>query len=859
MGPRKRAKPNPKTEPVKDAAVSKEGPVTEGVTADTDRPEGERSSKDGEPVKSGPEGGMKTPRASRSWYGGTWSGKSKGAPVTQVARESISAAGSKLFVADSDEGQKSDSPASLKQKPALHKSPSLYLSRAMGSSTRSLPVATTTTTKLNVSGSSTDPQEHGKEGDRRKGGEKGSTAGLAGGEVDKARMAEAQGDKASTGAAETIREDTGKDEVAGAEYVPASASTGWFGWLSRPASTPERGAEKARQGEPPEDSPVTQLGQTPLQQSEVNEQDDTPVEGINPPERPEKSWFGSWRGESKPSSSRNSDEESREPAKGGAVVNSTTTPVSNEARAQIRDLPLGETPAQPTQDPDVDLSTVKPSAWAFWSKEKGQDKSDSGSSQTDVGELAVADTDSQSRPQTAHVDESASPSKSKSVKLGKRARPKAVERVEDAPTTDPIQKDPAKPDPQGKPAPANIDLPDTTAHKSTSKPLPPNHLLPSFHSTYQELQSPSFFQQLSQFFYGKQTPTNHLNLVKDPPRIKKALAIGVHGYFPAPVLRTVLGQPTGTSIRFANSAAEAINKWTTKRGYTCEIEKVALEGEGKVAERIDSLWKLILNWIDHIQRADFILLACHSQGVPVTLILVAKLIEFGCVNAARIGVCAMAGVNLGPFPDYKSRLWSGTAGELFDFANSQSVVSKRYEDALRIAVKHGVRILYVGSIDDQLISLEVALPKHGRVHASDFITHVVGFALKLRNLGISDHGLIRELSSPLAGSLYGGEGHSRLYDDEIVYDLAVHHTLETASLPSSPPLTVRRNYTPPSSSTANPFILPWSMRGVLEEEYVRTQLGGETAELLDQFERWKPSSKVLRDVKWRLEAVRSKL
>jgi len=58
----------------------------------------------------------------------------------------------------------------------------------------------------------------------------------------------------------------------------------------------------------------------------------------------------------------------------------------------------------------------------------------------------------------------------------------------------------------------------------------------------------------------------------------------------------------------------------------------------------------------------------------------------------------------------------------------------------------------------------------GRVHAPDFLAHLVGFALKLRNLGISDHGLIRELSVPLAGSLYSGEGHSRLYDDEQVYE-----------------------------------------------------------------------------------------
>lgn len=56
------------------------------------------------------------------------------------------------------------------------------------------------------------------------------------------------------------------------------------------------------------------------------------------------------------------------------------------------------------------------------------------------------------------------------------------------------------------------------------------------------------------------------------------------------------------------------------------------------------------------------------------------------------------------------------------------------------------------------------------------VSHLVGFALKLRNLGVSDHGLIRELSSPLAGSLYTGEGHSRLYDDDAVYRYVTHYS-----------------------------------------------------------------------------------
>ena len=161
-------------------------------------------------------------------------------------------------------------------------------------------------------------------------------------------------------------------------------------------------------------------------------------------------------------------------------------------------------------------------------------------------------------------------------------------------------------------------------------------------------------------------------------------------------------------MRFANGAATAIQAWTIHRGYSCEIEKVALEGEGKIAERLDVLWKLLLSWMEDIRKADFIMIACHSQGVPVTMMLISKLIAFGCVSNARIGVCAMAGVNLGPFGDYKSRWISGSAGELFDFAQADSRVSKAYETALSSALRFGVRVLYVGSIDDQLVSLEVS-------------------------------------------------------------------------------------------------------------------------------------------------------
>ena len=88
-----------------------------------------------------------------------------------------------------------------------------------------------------------------------------------------------------------------------------------------------------------------------------------------------------------------------------------------------------------------------------------------------------------------------------------------------------------------------------------------------------------------------------------------------------------------------------------------------------------------------------------------------------------------------------------------------------------------------------------------------------------------------------------------------MYDLGVQHGLETVPL-SQVSMQTQKGTT---SSSQNPYILPFAMRGLLEEDYVRTELHEEISELIQQFDAWKPSSKVLKDVKFRLEGVRSKL
>ena len=89
----------------------------------------------------------------------------------------------------------------------------------------------------------------------------------------------------------------------------------------------------------------------------------------------------------------------------------------------------------------------------------------------------------------------------------------------------------------------------------------------------------------------------------------------------------------------------------------------------------------------------------------------------------------------------------------------------------------------------------------------------------------------------------------------LVFSLAISFALETSDV-SGATLHIKR---PQPFSAANPYILPFAMRGLLEEEHVKRELYEETMELLKQFDDWKPSSKVLRDAKFRLEGIRSKL
>lgn len=488
------------------------------------------------------------------------------------------------------------------------------------------------------------------------------------------------------------------------------SQSSWFGWLGWRGSS-EQPREKDMDGKSPDDC----LDKPTGEQQEVGRADDqkannqpaavtetadsapavpTPAKDAKASTSQKRSWIQIWVNSASSPKPENEGKKS-ESAKECRVeteesaVEATSQPATQEASQPEAPAPVQETLSSETR--------ARSSSWSLWPmrivKSERPEQKQRESSETRISSSTDLPSQAGHEPslQQQQAQSQKKDSKSKTV----------TKSTPDASAVGTSREDTPSPRPPK----------DKKTEYPTSKQLhgiATNRVLPSFRDTFALQESPSWLKTIARYLYYTKEPENkHVYVTRDPPRPRRALAIGVHGYFPAPYLRTVLGQPTGTSVKFSNMAAKAIHTWAENHGYQCQVEKISLEGEGKIAERVDILWKLLLNWMDDIRQADFIMFACHSQGVPVTVMLVAKLISFGCINATRVGICGMAGVNLGPCQDYKSRWIGGSAGELFDFALPSSKVSQDYEAALKAVLDFGVRITYVGSLDDQLVSLEV--------------------------------------------------------------------------------------------------------------------------------------------------------
>ncbi|OBZ83551.1 hypothetical protein A0J61_08400 [Choanephora cucurbitarum] len=436
-----------------------------------------------------------------------------------------------------------------------------------------------------------------------------------------------------------------------------------------------------------------------------------------------------------------------------------------------------------------------------------------------------------------------------------------------------------------------------------------NVVLPLFDTQFKPASvSTSLFsktvQAIQSVLFQQKKPTQSIiDSLRENPE-KRIVVIGVHGWFPMKLVRSMMGEPTGTSAKFCQQMILAIQTYF-KEGYEWNIPDhmitaIPLTWEGKVLERVEHLYKLILDtWADTLRSADIVVWATHSQGTPVSTILLQRLIQESLVDPKRQPICmlAMAGISHGPFPTLKTSVFvkyfeADAARELFEFMKSDTPISTQYHEAMVFILQQRIKVVFVGSMQDQVVPLYSAIMSgishpnilravymDGHVYApDDFLIRLISFAIQLLNLGLSDHGFLIHISEVLAGNLYALEGgHSTIYEELKVFQLPLRYLFEASPCGQ---LELPRVYLEddkkkqrvieqvearldPFNAKArlNPFHLPWAMRGIwddpriLQNDQLRTEL--ETLQTL--FEQWNPSSARLKEIKFRLEPLKARL
>lgn len=339
-------------------------------------------------------------------------------------------------------------------------------------------------------------------------------------------------------------------------------SSGWLGgWFGRvPATTTEKPEDTQNASKVPE-VPAEPPGppQEPVQEAVAPTQ--TTDEQSAPPneQRPASYWFNFWSGQSAPEGDRQEPVEASEPQ--------PTTP--NQV-----DVPVEEAPPA---DPDPYSKPSAGSTWAFWSRD--QPKAAGKQPQTpETGELAVVGERSERHPKRANstdmsretaakqepltkaqqTEGAKSSSSSKATKKGKKKKPQSIN----------VETTPRPQTPQSDTASVAADSPSRPKNKApgtATKPAPPNLLLPSFRGTYRMKENPSILKQITSLLLRtKQPPTKHVFLSQEPPKIKKALAIGVHGLFPAAYRMSSASSFSDAGVLLTVSPSSSPN-WSTNR------------------------------------------------------------------------------------------------------------------------------------------------------------------------------------------------------------------------------------------------------------------------------------------------------
>lgn len=410
------------------------------------------------------------------------------------------------------------------------KNPAPYLSGSIGSSSRSLPLAATTT-KLNITSNASSIPNGTLTGDQKAtcdelfSKERNLNSNPA---PDK--VAEEDGHKA-------VREEQPAPQdtpIKGAESdcKPMSDDgtgkdgSGWLAWFSKPSQPNGQTLDPARdaQGNSQPSSTVLQEASSinldvsqardPPQDPRRNSEP-TPVAAVTQAEQRSRLWLSLWS---------NTNVQSEK-----STATLTTKPASAASSKEVADARKSEQDKAQSGDASRPSSqnyvqtavTAKSQGWSFWSKDHSKEGHTTCASEDNVSKIALAGSPSKSQPENAVVDHA----KGLPNKLGKTERPHSLEALDNTGLPDVLKGEVDRRD-NIKPTKICPNIKPANQHAPAAQKIATNLLLPPFKRTYKLAEKPTIMQNLSRMLQYSQVPdTKHLDLILNPPRIKRALAI----------------------------------------------------------------------------------------------------------------------------------------------------------------------------------------------------------------------------------------------------------------------------------------------------------------------------------------------
>ena len=457
-------------------------------------------------------------KSRKTWYGGTWPRTPKASPVTQVAKESIAAASTEASETTSST-QKRVSP--YRKNPLQDHS--LYLSKDISNSSRSLPLAAMTTSANIASNSSgTTATEHGRTGGEPANGnarDDDASGGRSG------RATNSYSDiECRDGAMESNLKSSSaaildaQDKLGGWEN--SEMSSGWIGWFTRSTGrshqTPNARLQPSREDQHSDGitSPNTASKcDSKAPNTHLNgRRNPGPGTGVMARESASRSWLGLWG-----NSLTSPQSKDLEPIANG--LNSDGTKPVEVSRLASKDKAQVERISAPSsQTSDQSAKASKSYGWAFWTTDRVRSDDTGTAGKASVGTSAFASPDLQSRSATKDLDrtKASTPIETRQhVELSTETPTEAFEGTKEGKKLTKVE---------ALAPPAKTEKNEVALVKPKQHRI--NLLLPSLDLTYRTIPKTGILLQLGRFLQSTKTSndTKHINL-QSPPRIKRAIAI----------------------------------------------------------------------------------------------------------------------------------------------------------------------------------------------------------------------------------------------------------------------------------------------------------------------------------------------